>query len=568
MKRLIYQIAHLLFAMAILLPLTGCGDVMDITPNDRYSEKTAYASIRNLDLYVKSFYGVLMSPHTAEIRSEGRMSELYTDLMKPTFYNQNFSNNDKIYYEPLTYTQSFILDNWADMYGRIRRINEFIVDYNNGLLSHLPEDEVNIRVGEARFWRAFAYQELIQRYGGVVLRISEDKVDDQNERSKARATESESWDFVISEYKKAADLLPEGWSDQELGRLTKSAAWGLMARAALYAGRWDEALDAVAKVEGLNKHALLDDYSKVFNTAHNQELILAAYFEKPNLQHRFDNLYGAPADFVGHNVGVAAAPTEEFAGSYEIMIDGVWKEFSWDEINAKDIDPWANRDPRFYATILYNGAPWKRLVDSSAKRWEPRKLELYVGGADGFHHFDIYDNTTRSSTTGYIVRKLLQYDEESDMLNILSDQYWIEMRYAEIILIKAEALARKGQYSAAYTELNKLRTTRASVQLTPIAVQTSWEGFLADLQKERIRELGLEGHRFWDLRRWGIAEEVMDGLVRHGVKITQAGTDTFNYEYIEADSKPLSFPKRYTLNPIPLNEFRNNAALEQNELWK
>lgn len=90
---------------------------------------------------------------------------------------------------------------------------------------------------------------------------------------------------------------------------------------------------------------------------------------------------------------------------------------------------------------------------------------------------------------------------------------------------------------------------------------------LDDLQKERIRELGLEGHRFWDLRRWGIAQKVMDGMVRHGVKITKSPSG-FKYQYIEVDTQPLSFPDRYMINPIPLNEVRNNSALEQNAQWK
>lgn len=553
--------------MALPIVVTSCSDPLEIEPNDRYSEHTAYANMRNLDLHVKSFYGVLMSPNTAEIRSQGFMSELYTDLMKPTFFNQNFSNNDRVYYLPEAYTQSFIQDNWGDMYGRIKRINEFLVDANKGMLSQLPQEEVAIRVAEARFWRAFAYQELIQRYGGVVLRISEEKVDDQNDRSKARSSAEECWDFVLGEYKKAAEVLPDEWPSLELGRVTKGTALAMSARAALYAGRWDAALSAVSAVDGLNKYRLMDDYSAVFTTPHNPELILAAYFDKPNLQHTFDNLYGAPADFPGHETGVAATPTEEFAGAYQIKVGEEWQDFSWDLVNSNGLDPWKDRDPRFYATILYNGAPWTQLVDAPSKRWEPRKLELYEGGADGFHEFHITDNTSRSTTTGYIVRKYLQYDKESNMLNIKSDQYWIEMRYAELIMIKAEALARQGKFTQAYEELNRIRTTRASVQLPPLAVTGSWEEFLADLQQERIRELGLEGHRFWDLRRWGIARKVMDGKVRHGVKITKSGDD-FIYKYIPVDTQPLSFPERYMLNPIPLSEFKNNAALEQNELWK
>ena len=567
MRQIIAKIAALCFSLgALSTAITGCSDPLEINPNDRYSEHTAYANMKNLDLHVKSFYGVLMSPHTAEIRSNGRMSELYTDLMKPTFYNQSFSENDKIFYQPQSYTQAFVLDNWADMYSRIKRINEFLVDCNKGKLSELPQEEVAIRIAEARFWRAFAYQELIQRYGGVVLRISEEKVDDQNDRSKARSSEKECWDFVLSEYAKAAEKLPEEWPALELGRVTKGTAWALMSRAALYAGRWQEALDAVSQVESLSKYALLDDYSKVFTTEHNKELILAAYFDKPSLQHNFDNYYGASADFLGHETGVVATPTEEFAGSYEIKVGDEWMPFSWDEVTSAGIDPWKDRDPRFYATILYNGAPWKRLVDVANKRWEPRHLELFVGGVDGFHEYDTADNT-RSTTTGYVVRKYLQYDPESDLINIKSDQYWIEMRYAEVLLIKSEALARLGKYTEAYQELNKLRTTRASVQLPALSLKASWEEYLGDLQLERIRELGLEGHRFWDLRRWGIAQRVMDGMQRHGVKITKSD-DHFVYQYIAVDPQPLVFPERYLINPIPLNEFKNNAALEQNEQWK
>ena len=82
MRQIIAKIAVLCFSLgALSAAMTGCSDPLEIDPNDRYSERTAYANMKNLDLHVKSFYGVLMSPHTAEIRSNGRMSELYTDLM-------------------------------------------------------------------------------------------------------------------------------------------------------------------------------------------------------------------------------------------------------------------------------------------------------------------------------------------------------------------------------------------------------------------------------------------------------------------------------------------------------
>ena len=100
--------------------------------------------------------------------------------------------------------------------------------------------------------------------------------------------------------------------------------------------------------------------------------------------------------------------------------------------------------------------------------------------------------------------------------------------------------------------------------LPVLAQKGNWQDYLQDLAKERICELGLEGHRFFDLVRWGIAVETLNNKRLHGVKITRTG-DGFSYERVECDTQDRLFPEKYT---IPYAELQNNTLCEQNEIWK
>lgn len=176
-------------------------------------------------------------------------------------------------------------------------------------------------------------------------------------------------------------------------------------------------------------------------------------------------------------------------------------------MNEYSEGPWGNRDPRFYASILYNGA-----------NWTGRQLELYVGGKDGYMDFSTSasQDYVRTSTTGYIFRKFMDESDNINYVDIESTSYWIEMRYAEIVLILSEAYARLDKFKEAYDYLNKIRTR---VGLPILAQQSTWDNYLEDLSKERVCELGLEGHRWYDLVRWDIAQKVLNGQRLHGIKI-------------------------------------------------
>lgn len=148
-------------------------------------------------------------------------------------------------------------------------------------------------------------------------------------------------------------------------------------------------------------------------------------------------------------LGAAATPTDEYASAFDIKVGQEWESFDWTHLNEYSEGPWGNRDPRFYASILYNGA-----------NWTGRQLELYVGGKDGYMDFSTSasQDYVRTSTTGYIFRKFMDESDNINYVDIESTSYWIEMRYAEIVLILSEAYARLDKFKEAYDYLNKIRT--------------------------------------------------------------------------------------------------------------
>jgi len=100
------------------------------------------------------------------------------------------------------------------------------------------------------------------------------------------------------------------------------------------------------------------------------------------------------------------------------------------------------------------------------------------------------------------------------------------------------------------------------------ATTSTWADYLDDLNKERVCELGLEGHRYFDLVRWGIAQETLNGTRLHGIRMNKASDGSITYERVECDTQDRLFPERMNIFPIPYTEIKNNTLCEQNELWK
>ena len=361
---------------AMLLSFAACDDVVNIPATDRLTQDAIWSGDEAiLDQYVIGLYGAVREKSTVYM-NESQMTDCMTDILKDMDWTQSRRYNRKMMnYEPFISDDASILGNWGDSYTRIRRFNEFLRDvqvygtkYNS--------DFLNARVAEVRYMRAMQYFYLIRVYGGVVLR---DKYVGPEENDKARMTEAESWQWVIDEIKTCAPDLPAAWDASNFTRMTRGAAYGFLSRVALYAGQWDE---VVAAADSCVKYgAILEpNYADVFSNKWSKENLMIVDFAPTGLNHNADQVFRPSGDNSRHGskgFGYPMTPTAEFADAFE-MADG--SAFSWDAYNANPSawgnDPFSGREPRFYATILYNN-----------EDWEGRKLETFEGGEDGVRKF-------------------------------------------------------------------------------------------------------------------------------------------------------------------------------------
>lgn len=527
--------------------LTSCHDLLEKDPTDSYSETVAWSSESSLDMYVTYLYKPLNGLSNFSSLS---LTDGYTDLVKyGNGVPQTWSAHNKILLQQNTITSdNNPMSSWG-LYTDIFRENVFLRDagiYGN----KFSEDFLNIRIAEIRFIRAVNYTRMIRIFGGVILRDETNGVDSEGQKDKARATEAESWDFVLKDLEFAARHLPKEWDSKWDGRLTKGAAYAYMCRTALFAKRWDVAITAADEIKKLNKYDLMDNYEDVFKVAGNKEIIFSIAYKIPDMPHYFDR-YFAPDGKQGIR---RAVPTSELVDSYD-MADGT--PFSWSGSMAND--PYVGREPRFYASIIYNGATWKE-----------KKIYTYVDAENGFAAYrDNMNPGEKQTVTGYFIRKYLQ-ENNADFDDKGSDQFWIEMRYAEVLLNLAEALAEQDYSKNQDDALEALNEVRERVNLPKRTTEEApdKDSFMKLLRKERICELAFEGFRYWDLRRWRLAGEVIDGKQAHGTKITKKDDNTYTYEQVSCDDNiNRFFPERYYLLPIPVDELQNNPLCENNAPW-
>jgi hypothetical protein len=223
-----------------------------------------------------------------------------------------------------------------------------------------------------------------------------------------------------------------------------------------------------------------------------------------------------------------------------------WSE--WHGTTTKE-PPYDQLEPRFAATIIYRGCTWKgRVMDCS------------VGGTNGaFMAYREQSYSYGKTTTGYFLRKLLD-EKLIDVKGTKSSQAWVEIRFAEVLLNKAEAAYRLNKTTEAQSLMNRVRG-RQGVNLP--GKSSSGEAWFNDYRNERKIELAYEGHLFWDMRRWRLAHIEYNNYRCHGLKITN-GT----YEYIDCDGQDRKFPQKLYVLPVPTSEIKNNALIEQYDEWK
>jgi hypothetical protein len=192
-------------------------------------------------------------------------------------------------------------------------------------------------------------------------------------------------------------------------------------------------------------------------------------------------------------------------------------------------------------------------------------LEIYKGGRD----YDAVPTAKVYNTiTGYYTRKAINPDNTIYNSGIGSDQPWIELRYAELLLDYAEA---QNEYLAVpdgsvYDAVNAIRE-RAGITAVIPAGSLSKDSMRNLIHNERYVELCFEKKRYWDIRRWNLASALLNGKKYTGVVITKQPDNTFTYEYVPVDARPNVFQPKMNYMPIPQTEITKNRNLEQNPGW-
>lgn len=415
--------------------------------------------------------------------------------------------------------------------------------------------------GEMKFLRAFAYFNLISLYGGVPLITKPFALTD--DFNVPRDSYENCLKFVVDELDAAAALLPVEYAAKDQGKITKGAALAAKARALLYdasplhnpgndQAKWQKAADAAKAVIDLNKYSLYSNYASLFfrGNSYNSEVIWSRPFDRladPETTYLDLSLYPN-----GYNGFGQVHPLQNLVDDYE-MTNGELPVLGYNSNGSQIINPdagydpqnpYVNRDPRFYATILFDGAPFKG-----------RAVETFLPGGMDSNEGPL--SAWNATLTGYYVRKFLDETTTNPSGNNHSSVPYIYFRYAEVLLNYAEAMYNLGDEPTCRQYLNMIRS-RPGVGMPDIT--ESGPALMERMINERRIELVFEGHRYFDVRRWKIAPQVLN-IPGKKVSIQKTGsTRTFTV----SDFNPRVFTDKNYLIPVPQSEIEKNSLLVQN----
>lgn len=557
---------RILFFILSAAALCSCNkQALDLSRTDAFSDLAVWSTADNADLYLTGAYCTFR-----DISNVGNFETCFydgmSDLFKDTgWYAHNNSMNIALLMETgFTSNSAGIFECWASVYNRIRVLNQMLreIDLYGGKFG---SEFQTIRKAEIRFCRAYNYYRLARVYGGVPLRTensgSHGGMSDgvfPEDVPMARASEYDTYKFILEDLKYAAENLPESWPSKWYGRANKKSAYAFISRIALYLGDntgWDMAIDAASQCAKLGA-GLVSDYAALFDKTKGQSNMSEVLFElgylKGSLTHHYDIRMRPCGDQGKYGVECYAyfCPTEELVSMYEFK-DGT--PFDWKTYRTLGhSDPYTDREPRFHATVLYHGAPW-----------DGRTIDVSEGGADSFSKFELQTGNVQGHTcTGYYTRKYIQ-ESNGKFSTDYSDQTDNVIRYAEVLLNKAEALCNKGEIQEALKPINEVRS-RVGL---PARTASNRDELMEILRHEKCVELAGEGLRYWDIRRWKIARSIIDGQTVHAVTVSGAKGDE-SYTVVDADGGAKRiFPEKYYYYAIPSDEISNNKLCEQNPNW-
>ncbi len=551
----------------LLLPLllAACNKKLDLTPKDQIADTLFWKTPEDFHLAANDFYYDLQAvPEYIDNTSDIAFgASIGGGVISSTGADARAVSNG-------SYLATLTSPLWDSSYKRIRGTNYLLQKAQSSTLG----TGIDRWVGEALFFRAYHYWNLVKTFGGVpkietVLEVN------SPELYTPRSTQAEIIDFILADLDNALDKLPpqSGLTESELGRVTQGAVLALKARAALYMGTWakyhgqgdankylTQAIDAADKAISSGEYTLYtgmgaDSYKYLFiqQGDDSKEVILALrYYTNRNWHNWTRELWFN-----------ATVPTKTMADMY-LLTDGlpITQSPLFQGYNTLTSE-FQHRDPRMAMSFIMPGT------------------NVFFEGGIMRPTFPGFTGTN-ATRTGYMQRKFL--DETIDAATFRGQYDFKEFRYAEVLLILAEALYEKNgtisDQDLART-INVLRTRVNMPALSNAFVTANGLNMRNEIRRERTVELAFEGFRRDDLRRWKTAETLMP-LAVQGVKFRgteyqqrypdlKIGTDIQvdgNGFIIVEPASARSFQPKHYLDPIPLQQIQlSNATLGQNTGW-
>lgn len=534
--------------LATALSFNSCVDFLDRDPLSQASENTFWKTEADAEKGLNALYPLLPGQ-----RDFWRDCESDNSLMTNSWGESGLGYICQGIHNAST---GYLLEEWV--YGDIYRILYFLDKLSS---MQIDEEKKQRFEGEARFILALKYYRMTRHFGDIPL-IKEKPIELDN-AALPRSPKQEVLDYAIENVNKAIEYLPDTYSGDDIGRITKGAALTLKADMYLdmasyqkfHYGQdatnlWKEASDAAQKVIDSNLYALEEDFAYIFTAEannNNKEVILAHQYLEDELTHMLPILCSPAGTGITGQGWASFCPTRQLVDSYE-MIDGntIYDSPLYDKNN-----PWENRDLRLKKTFFLPGIDCLR-PDGSYSPYMPHPA---------FNNPERINNEG-GGITGYMYLKYNDPELEKP------DASWTNFslyRYAEVLLIQAEALNEYDPGNSKIAENVNLIRRRAGLPDVTKHLGNQ-EKMREIIREERRHEFVAEHKRYFDILRWKIAEDVLNEPGYGINKDENSAIGDYTQEKFLGQERTFD-PQKHYLWPIPQSARDKNPNLSQNPNW-
>jgi hypothetical protein len=525
--------------LAVGILLAGCDDsLLDKQPLTQLSADKFWNTQRDADIALAGVYSL-----TGGTSWRGQTNMVFLDVITD---NGSRASLDlallRLTEGQLVPTNNDVTAFWNTSYQQIIKCNNFLSKIER---VDMDEGEKNVMIAEVRFLRAWEYYNMSQYWGSVPLVTTVLTMQEAN--TVTRAPKEEIVSFVMTELAEAVQNLPETRPLSEHGRIIKSAPLAVQGRLLMSEERWEEAASVYRQIIDMGTHFIDPQYGELFDGSKEEspEIIFTTKFIENQVSNNLQLIIRPNMDGGWHFIN----PYQNLVDAY-LSIDGETIESSptYDPQN-----PFENRDPRLYQTILL---PSFSEFDGKAYHGHPDSTSNgdQIGGQD-------------PGMTGYSLKKYVDEDYQGDLYTGGSDIPII--RYAEVLLSYLEAEIKRGapiSQNLLDQTINEIRG-RASVGMPPVT-ETNPDQLWEVLKRERRIELAWEGLRYWDLLRWREAHIKLNQRF-YGMKLTD---DPANFTRFPVNEEGYYFLRQLNFRenvdyqwPIPQDELDINTNLQQFE---